>query len=227
MHAPDCQTKELVRLLFLHKSGEPPGDPGHQISYDHDIVEICPSCNGATLEVLKHDCFDFEEVWDQYEWYELVPADGARLRELAARCGRPLDPFCRCPVHQSLRESARLLPTSGWNAVFEAGAHHHVATLTSGDRPRFRVEERVATAAAPQAGARDRAVWVAIGLSPLVFAGLLVAYFRAANLSWPIDVLVTLAAIPASIVIAVAMVALVAVIIGDGKGSASDKLKSE
>src|SRR5258705_9945402 len=112
MHAQGCEAKELVRLMWLHKSGEPPGDPGHQIGYDDDVLEICPSCNGATLEALRHDCFDFEAVWDQYEWYELSPEDGAKARAIASHCERPLDPSCDCDAHKSLRTSVRALPNS-------------------------------------------------------------------------------------------------------------------
>lgn len=100
MHAPACANTDLVRLMFLHKSGEPPGDPNHQIGYEHDVVEMCPSCNGATLEHLRHDCFDFEEVWDQYEWYDLSPDDGTRLREVASRCEQPRSGARERPARQ-------------------------------------------------------------------------------------------------------------------------------
>jgi hypothetical protein len=137
MHAPGCPTKELAKLLWLNKVGEPSDHPDHQIAYDHDIVEICPTCNGAVLERLRHDCFDFEEVWDQYEWFELSPEDGARLREVVARCDEPLNPFCSCDTHQSLRKSTHELPSSSWDAVFEAGAHRHQVRLTAVGKPRF------------------------------------------------------------------------------------------
>ena len=100
MHAPACANTDLVRLMFLHKSGEPPGDPNHQIGYEHDVVETYPSCNGATLEHLRHDCFDFEEVWDQYEWYDLSPDDGTRLREVASRCEQPRSGARERPARQ-------------------------------------------------------------------------------------------------------------------------------
>lgn len=133
MHAPGCEVKELTRLMMLHKVGEPPEHPDHNIGYDHVVIESCPACDGATVESLRHDCFDWESVYDQYEWYELSPADGAKLKTSAGRCQQPLNPFCGCSVHQSLRASARALPSSSWDVVFEWGAHRHVVTLGGSD----------------------------------------------------------------------------------------------
>src|SRR5437773_2012224 len=120
MHAPGCSATEMVQLLFLNKSGEPPGHPDHQIGYNHDVVNVCRSCNGATLERLRHDCFDFEEVWDQYDWYELTPEDEgwpsgkARVRDSLrdlSRCSRGhairLLQLCETAVGRGLRHHDR------------------------------------------------------------------------------------------------------------------------
>src|SRR5881394_2730404 len=137
MHSPECDKPALTRLMWLHKSGEPPEHPDHQIGYDHDVIDICASCNGATIERLRHDCFDYEAVYDQYEWYEISPEDGAKVRDVAVRCERPMDPFCNCATHKSLRTSALALPASRWDAIFETSAHRHIVTLSDGKKPSF------------------------------------------------------------------------------------------
>jgi len=232
MHAPDCSTKELVRLMFLHKSGEPPGDPKHQIGYDHDIVEICPSCHGATVERLRHDCFDFEEVWDQYEWYELSPEDGARLRVVAARCDQPLDPLCRCDVHESLRKSLIELPTSGWDAVFEGAAHRHIIRLTAVGKPRFTLMRQGvapkpvdATKQTSQSGAKPpdaEAVGFIFLAWPAVFFAFVVAWFRLTHLPWYVDAPVVFVAIPVSFLVAGVVLALGKVLLSKKGRSTSE-----
>lgn len=212
MHAPDCSKPETVRLLFLHKIGEPPGDAKHQIGYDHDVVDICPACDGATLEHLRHDCFDFEEVWDQYEWYELSPEDGPRLRAVAARCERPLDPFCTCPVHRSLLSSAQQLPSSSWSVVFEGGAHRHRITLTDGQKPAFvlvhsGVEAPASPAAVPpQAKQPDaEAVLFVFVAWPVAFVVSLIAWFRLVDAAWIFDAVAVLVAFPLSFLVSAAV----------------------
>ena len=138
MHADGCAKQELTQLMWLHKAGEPPEHENHNITYDHDILHICPVCNGATVERLRHDCFDFEEVYDQYEWYELKPEDGPLVRSVVARCDTPLNPFCNCATHKSLRESVRTLPVNAWDAVFDAH-HRHMVELKDGKRPAFKL----------------------------------------------------------------------------------------
>jgi hypothetical protein len=216
MHAPGCNKPESVRLLMLNKVGEPPDHPQHNIGYDHDLVEICPACNAATLERLRHDCFDFEAVWDQHEWYELSPEDGARMREVAARCDRPLDPFCKCGVHASLKASALALPGSSWDAVFESAAHRHVITLVDGPEPAFSLVTRgaatpMASPATAPAVSKESApgkphdlktiLFVCV-VWPLVFIGSLVAWFRAVD--WPllVDALFVAVMLPVSFVLA-------------------------
>lgn len=218
MHAPGCEAKEQVRLMWLYKSGEPPGDPNHQIGYDHDLIEICPACSGATLESLRHDCFDYEDVWDQYEWYELSPDDGARMRAIAARCDRPLDPFCVCMTHASLRSSARALPSSSWDTIFEIAAHRHVVTISDGPKPAFAlvrtgVELPKPPLAEPVKPKPDaEAVGFVFLAWPALLALTLYAWFRFARVSWYLDVLVVLIAIPASFVVSGVLLAAAKVI---------------
>jgi len=232
MHAPGCENKEQVRLLFLHKIGDPPGDPKHNIGYDHDLIEICPSCNGATLEKLRHDCFDFEEVWDQYEWYELSPEDGARLRAVAARCTQPLNPFCSCTVHKSLRSSAGNLPASSWSVVFEWSAHRHVISLTDGPKPAFHLVS--SGVAAPKASVAEeapqapketdaKAVLFVVVAWPLTFAAALVLWFRALDLPWFVDALYTILMLPVSFIVSGTLVALASVLLGKRSGASTTK----
>ena len=192
--------------MWLSKSGEPPGHPEHNIGYDHELIEICPECSGATLEKLKHDCFDFEDVWDQYEWYELAPDDGARVRALAARCEQPLNPFCNCFTHNSLRESAGSLPTSSWNAVFEAGAHRHRVTISDGTTPAFTligqavqfqpVEHTQAVVMVNDKPVPKRVLtFVGIGW-PLTYATALALWFWRLDVSWVADALYVVGMVP-------------------------------
>ena len=197
--------------MWLHKSGEPPGDPNHQIGYDHDVIDICPACDGATLEHLRHDCFDFEAVWDQYEWYEFSPDDGARLRSLASRCDRPLEPLCNCATHKSLRESLRALPSSSWDAVFESPAHRHLVTVSDGRRPVLSLVSSGVAAAAPAgksaaSGAAKpadaRAVVLVIFAWPTLLVAALFSWFQWVNVPWWADALAVIAAVPVSFVVA-------------------------
>ena len=203
--------------MWLHKVGEPPGEPNHNISYDHDIIEICSSCNGAILEALRHDCFDYEEVWDQYEWYEVGPADGLKLRAIAARCERPLDPFCDCDAHKSLRTSARELPRASVDAVFESVGHRHVVTVSDGPTPRFalspegtellrvrkELEKQMLPPPTDQAKSPDaEAVGFIFIAWPATLAASIWAWMRWVRLPWYVDTVVIIVAIPATFVIA-------------------------
>jgi hypothetical protein len=204
--------------MWLTKSGEPPGHPEHNIGYDHDVVDICPECSGATLERLKHDCFDFEDVWDQYEWYELDAADGPAIREVAAQCPDPLNPFCRCQTHKSLALSMRHLPASGWSTVFDDAGHRHRVSIVRGASPRFEhigpLTWSADTAAAQVKAMQPSSLRALFIVCPIVLAISLVVWFRNVHVSWPFDVLVTLIELPATFFVAVILVALARVIAG-------------
>src|SRR5439155_9112196 len=191
-------------------SGEPPEHPDHMIGYDHDLVEICPTCNGATLERLRHDCFDYEDVWDQYEWYELTPADGTRLRTLAAICPRPLDHNCTCTLHTSLRSSAKTLPIKSWDYGFERGAHRHLVKLTSGGTPGFHLVSSDVSAASPLPVARNETweVVTTVALFLISYVGLLVMYYRATSHAWLLNAVVTVGLLPVTLLGAAMIVAL-------------------
>jgi hypothetical protein len=137
MHCPNCNAADLPELIVLDRSGFPPGHEQHQIGYDHDVVYACTACGHATLEQWRHDCFDWEEVWDQYEWFVLAPEDANRLTEIVKRCEQPLVSNCICPVHKSLRQSVHALPRGSWDVGFEHASHYQRATVTDAKRPQL------------------------------------------------------------------------------------------
>jgi len=225
MHSVECAKPALTRLMWLHKSGEPPDHADHQITYDHDIVEICPSCNGATIEHLRHDCFDYEAVYDQYEWYELGPEDGARLRTLAARCDRPLEPFCNCATHKALRTSALALPSGSWDAIFEGSAHRHIITVSDGKKPAFTLVRTGVELPKPLEKPKEpdtEAVGFIFLAWPALLAITLFGWFRLVHLPWFLDAIVVLVAIPATFVGAGVILAAGKVIL-NRKRRSSDK----
>jgi hypothetical protein len=205
MHSAECDKPALTRLLWLHKVGEEPGHPDHNIGYDADVIDICPSCNGATLEALRHDCFDFEAVYDQYEWYEFEPADGERLRAVAARCEQPLNPFCNCAAHKSLRQSASALPRSSWDAIFEAAQHRHLVTVNDGAKPKLtlvRTGVELPKASEKPKGPDTEAVGFIFLAWPALLGIMLYGWFRLVHIPWFLDALVVLLAIPFTFVVA-------------------------
>lgn len=208
----------MVQLMWLAKSGEPPEHPDHNIAYDHDIIQICPACSGATLEKLRHDCFDFEEVYDQYEWYELAPDEGTKLRAIATRCEQPLNPFCNCATHKSLRQSASSLPASSWDAVYEQNAHRHLVTVSDGSKPAFTVLGRAVKFepvqhTQPILQVNDKPVsprvllFIAIGW-PITYTAALVLWFRAMDVSLLLDALYVVGMLPVTFVVAGIVMAL-------------------
>lgn len=121
-----CKSSRLHGLIFIEKEGEPPGHPSHNIVYRHILVVQCLDCGRGQVDRRKHDCFDFEEVWDQDEQYALTSHDTTKLASSISACTDPLSPSCGCAVHESLRANC-LAPETFWNPGLE-------------DVPRMRVE---------------------------------------------------------------------------------------
>lgn len=135
-----CQSQGILPILLMEQRGVPPGQEGHTIAYEHTMVVLCSKCGSGHVEKHDHDCFDFEEVWDQAEWYTLDAADMATLRGLIAGCPQPFSAECDCPVHAGLRSGCRELPAKGWQWALEADAHVHQVSLEIKDgvpRPRL------------------------------------------------------------------------------------------
>lgn len=120
-----CGGGPLTPIMLVDEHGIPPGEDGHNIVYGHTTIGLCPHCGSLQIERLDHDCFDYEAVWDQFEWYVLDRAALAVLRTLLSDCRNPLNPACQCTAHQLLRAECGALPSSGWASVLEAEDHVH------------------------------------------------------------------------------------------------------
>ncbi len=66
------------------------------------------------MELRRHDCFDFEEVFDQDEVCALDGESVAKVADGLAACPQPTSEACQCKVHQSLRSSCGSLPRHIW-----------------------------------------------------------------------------------------------------------------
>ena len=107
--------------MTLVRDGEPSGQPGHGIVYNHSVIVLCDSCGSGFIEVLNHDCFDFEEVSDQSEWFAFDRASADVLGSALSSCVQPLEASCHCPLHRSLRKTP--LPVEPWTFGFQADSH--------------------------------------------------------------------------------------------------------
>ena len=107
-----CQTDSLAIAMCVDRRGIPPGEDGHDIAYSHAVILSCGTCRGSELEIHTHDCFDPDDLFDEYDWFLLGPAETAKLLVLIDSCPDPLSAECACPVHDALRTSCRSLPSS-------------------------------------------------------------------------------------------------------------------
>jgi hypothetical protein len=120
-----CRGDGLATVFVIDRRGVPPGEDGHNILYAYTQIQVCPRCGQSRIEILDHDCFDYDAVWNQYEWYLMDRQALPVLRALLSACPNPLDPTCGCPAHQSLREELSRLPSSAWASALEADQHTH------------------------------------------------------------------------------------------------------
>jgi hypothetical protein len=116
-----CASESIQPLVLLSRAGVAPGRPEHNIAYSHAVIVGCDACGGGFIEVHEHDCFDFEEVFDQSEWFAIDRKSEKRLQTKLSICPQPLGESCTCPLHESLQ--ATPLPARGWTHGFEAEAH--------------------------------------------------------------------------------------------------------
>jgi hypothetical protein len=105
-----CKSTALRPVVVLAIEGYPPGHSRHNIGYAHDAVFVCDDCGHGYAEQRRHDCFDFEEVWDQDRICPIHAEDIARLNECLLACPNPFNESCACPVHDSLRKSWESIP---------------------------------------------------------------------------------------------------------------------
>jgi len=111
-----CQSPRLRPLILLAREGIPPGEPGHNIVYSHDAIFGCDDCHAGYTEVRRHDCFDFEEIYDQDDHHPLDAESIGQLLGCLPNCPTPLSEKCDCKVHQSLRSTWHSLPNN-WDNV--------------------------------------------------------------------------------------------------------------
>ena len=129
LSCPTCGSEDIAVQCLLDRDGFPPGQPEHAITYSHVALVFCGACRGGHVEDLRHDCFDIEDVFDEYEWYVLDSSDMSRLSGLLEGCPLPLEPDCTCSVHCSLRASCRELPKEPWSTGLEGARHVRQVTL--------------------------------------------------------------------------------------------------
>lgn len=131
-----CGSAAIQPHILLSREGAPPGAPEHNIVYEHAVVVRCTACESGFVEIRTHDCFDFEEVWDQNEWYVFDRASGDVLKSKTSECPSLLSETCRCPLHESLRSVQ--LPVTHWTYGFEADSHiHSIEIILRRNLPQF------------------------------------------------------------------------------------------
>ncbi|MGD2135504.1 MAG: hypothetical protein PVF27_05055 [Gemmatimonadales bacterium] len=112
-----------LRVVFvIAGDGWPPDHPEHHIGYEHRLMARCPACGSVQLEVYDHDCFDYEAVFDQYEWF-VIESGSDQLVAYLAPCPAPLDRTCDCPRHRTMRHATSNLQRRPWRTALEHEAH--------------------------------------------------------------------------------------------------------
>ena len=124
-----CGSQKLSAVAVIDQDGIPPGKKGHNIGYSHVILAHCQKCDCGLVERLDHDCFDWEKVFDQYEWYLLDESDFKMLMESLRSCPDPMSSQCLCDIHRSLRTSLNSLPMNPWGWSLESTRHVHKVLL--------------------------------------------------------------------------------------------------
>src|SRR5438876_1637786 len=122
-----CGSPDHEELVVIDEEGHPPGHAEHQIGYRKIAASVCKRCGFVEIERLDHDCFDFEEVFDQYQWYRLEGDDAAAFREYVQGCRRPKEAKCDCAIHKRLRDQCDSLPRPYWGFGVEHEQHRFKA----------------------------------------------------------------------------------------------------
>ncbi len=137
-----CGSKRIVPVFVISRYGVHPSEEGHQIAYSHKVLVECASCGSGHVESLEHDCFDWESVFDQYEWYLISKDDMATLNEEIKKCNAKMNDECKCDAHVAMRNAVMHLPSLTWTAVFESEKHEHTIVVMKGERLIFEVVKR-------------------------------------------------------------------------------------
>jgi hypothetical protein len=114
-----CGSNRNQLAILVDEQGIPPGKEGHQIYYYRALFATCSHCGSSQLEVLEHDCFNYDEEWNRYEYYIVSPADTPRLVELLTACHDPPSAGCDCAIHTALRASLKNLLAERLSREFE------------------------------------------------------------------------------------------------------------
>ena len=127
-----CRAEETQAFMLIKQDGTPHGQEGHAFGHVQLTLALCEICDAGQIELEVHDCFDFEDVYDQYTWYALKAADMAELLNIIAECPAPFDHECRCAVHKMLRSKCERLPTTYWRNSLES-TEEHTKRISLGD----------------------------------------------------------------------------------------------
>ena len=117
--------------------------------YHHEVLSRCPGCGRGQLEKSDHDCYDFFESWDWYEWFLIDHPDMESLHEVVIRSR--LDPGEASVAQLAASASALALRSWSGGAVLPRFAdrstvNKHVTPIRirwDGDQPLFESEEKV------------------------------------------------------------------------------------
>ena len=115
--------------ILVDEQGIPPGQEGHMIYYYRALFATCTDCGSSQLEVLEHDCFNYDEEWNRYEYYVVDRAHTPQLLELLKACQNPLSANCDCPTHEALRASLKSLLTERISGKSEPGQRVYKVSL--------------------------------------------------------------------------------------------------
>ncbi|MEM2899342.1 MAG: hypothetical protein QXT63_00980 [Thermoplasmata archaeon] len=112
-----CDSDKIRPVFLISREGIYPGEEGHEIVYSHAVIVECGSCGCGQIEELEHDCFDWEDDFDQYDWYHITKEDMRLLSERIKKCKEPLNEECKCEIHKQIQDAMSQLPRLTWKAV--------------------------------------------------------------------------------------------------------------
>jgi len=126
----NCNSNRIQPIFLIIREGVYHGEEGHGITYSHVVIVKCESCGCGQIEEMEHDCFDWEDNWDEYDWYHITKEDIVLLSQEIERCKEPLNERCKCEIHLQLRKAIARIPRLAWKAVMgERERVHNIVVL--------------------------------------------------------------------------------------------------